>query len=324
VPPDPAPPPSSVALFGTGQIGVFAARALTRRGLVVHAADAAPDLPFYARFGAGADAPGPATLDVTRAGDVDAWVRSRRESAAVVFAAGYTGERAAADPAAARLVAERGVENVLAAARERGITRAVVVSSLAVYGEAVERERFVEDGPTEPRTTYGQIQLALERTARTFVGDLDVAILRIAGVFGPQRFGYGSHSSRFVERLLYSAGTGNPVRIEGCWEDEDDLIYVKDVGEAIGAAALTPGTGSFTANVGLGRVSTLREVADAVLGVFPTADIAITPADDLQRPVRRAPLDTSTLGARLGVRAAFPLPAAMRDYASEAGLVHAG
>jgi UDP-glucose 4-epimerase len=312
---------SSVLLFGTGQIGVFAARALAKRGVRVHAADAAPDVSFYSRFGPGADAWPPIKLDVNSSDEVESFIRSHSESEAVVLAAGYTGARAAADPISAKLVAECGVGNLLAAARASGIRRAVVVSSLAVYGGVVEGDRLAVDAPTRPGTAYGEIQLALEGSAHRFIGDLDIAILRIAGVFGPQRFGYGSHSSRFVERILYAAAIGQSVRIEGHWEDEDDLIYVKDVGDAISAAALTFGTGSFTVNVGLGRVSTLRDIADAVLGVFPTADIAVTPPLQQQGPHRRIPIDSASLMARLGVRPTFSLTAAIRDYASETGLV---
>jgi nucleoside-diphosphate-sugar epimerase len=315
---------SSVLLFGTGQIGSFAARALVRRGIGVNAADAAPDAPFYARFGPGGEASSPVKLDVTCADEVEAFVRSFAEAQAVVFAVGYTGERATADPAGARRIAECGVGNVIAAARASGIKRAVVVSSLAVYDGLPEGERLVEDRPTRPRTAYGRIQLALEDCARAFAADLDVTILRIAGVFGPQRFGHGSHSSQFVERMLYGAATGRPVRIEGCWEDEDDLIYVKDVGEAISAAALTPGAGSLTVNVGVGHVSTIRQIADAVLSVFPAADIAVAAPGQFPQPSRRMALESATLATRLGVQAAFPLTAAMRDYAAETGLIDAG
>jgi UDP-glucose 4-epimerase len=315
-------PTSSVLLFGTGQVGVFAARALTQRGCRVQGADAAPDCAFYARFGPGADTPEPVKLDVTSLHDVETFVRSHRDSTAVVFAAGYTGARATAEPVSARLVAERGVSNVLGAASTSGIRRAVVISSLAVYGGVVEGDRFAEDGPTEPRTAYGEIQLTLEGVARAFSEDLEVDILRVAGVFGPKRFGYGSHSSRFVERMLYAAANGYPIRIEGSWEDEDDLIYVKDVGEAISAAALTPDIGAFTVNVGLGRVSTLREIADAVRCVFPMADIAVIPPSQHQDAVRCVPIDSASLTARLGIRPAFPLTAAIRDYASETGLIH--
>jgi UDP-glucose 4-epimerase len=312
-----------VLLFGTGQIGVFAARALTRRGACVYGVDVAPDVAFYARFGPGVDAPEPVKLDVTSTHEVEMFVRSHRDSAAVVFAAGYTGARATAEPVPARLVAERGVSNVLAAASANGIRRAVVISSLAVYGGGSEGDHFAEGGPTEPSNTYGQIQLMLEDVARAFSEDLEVDILRVAGVFGPKRFGHGSHSSRFVERILYAAANGDPIRIEGSWEDEDDLIYVKDVGEAISVAALTPDIGAFTVNVGLGQVSTLREIADAVRCVFPTADIDLIPARDHQDAVRCRPLDSASLIARLGVRPEFPLTAAIRDYAAETGLIHA-
>jgi nucleoside-diphosphate-sugar epimerase len=316
---------SSVLLFGTGQIGVFAARALTQRGLRVWAADAAPDAAFYARFGPGAHAAPPVELDVTLANDVETFVRSYPESEAVVFAAGFTGARATADPVTARLVAERGIANVLTAARASGIKRAVVVSSLAIYGDHGAGDRLSVDAPaTQPGTAYGQIQLALEKCARTFFADLNVAILRIAGVFGPKRFGYGSNSSRFIERMLFSAAIGSPVHIEGFWEDEDDLIYVKDVGAAIAAAALCPDTGSFTVNVGLGRVSTLREIADSVLAVFPAANISVTPPLQMTAPHTRPPLDCASIMARLGVRPAFPLMAAIRDYALETGLIDAG
>jgi nucleoside-diphosphate-sugar epimerase len=188
----------------------------------------------------------------------------------------------------------------------------------------VKSKLLSEDGATQPDNAYGQIQLALEDAARVFAGDIEVAVLRIAGVFGPKRFGFGSHSSRFVEQMLYAAAIAEPVRLEGFWEDEDDLIYVKDVGEAIQAAALTRGVGSFTVNVGLGRVSSLREIADAVLDVFPAADIALTPPSGVQQPLRRPPLDPTILLTRLGVRPTFPLTAAIRDYAFETGLIHGG
>jgi len=263
-------------------------------------------------------------VDVTCARDVEVFIRSCPDSQAVVFAAGYTRERAISDPDSARLVAERGIEHVLTAARAAGIPRAVVVSSLSVYGNAGGGDRLSVDGPTRPLTSYGRIQLDLEARARAFARDLDVAVLRVAGVFGPKRVGQGSRSSRLVERVLYGAAAGDPVRIEGCWEDEDDLIYVKDAGEAIGAAALTHGIGSVTVNVGLGRVTTLREIADAVLAVFPTADIAVTPPPQPREPTRRLPIDSAGLVARLGVRPAFPLTAAIRDYAIETELIRAG
>jgi nucleoside-diphosphate-sugar epimerase len=316
---------SSVLLVGTGQIGVFAARALSHRGARICAADAAPDAAFYARYGPGARASVPVELDVTCAADVEAFVGSHPESQAVVFAAGYTGARATRDPVTARRVADGGVTNVLTAAQASGIKRAVVVSSLAVYGDRGDGGRLRVEAPlTQPNTAYGQIQLALEDRARSFSADLSVAILRIAGVFGPKRFGYGSNSSRFIERVLFSAATGSPVHIEGCWEDEDDLIYVKDVGSAIAAAALNPDGGSFTVNVGLGRVSTVREIADAVLAVFPTADIQVVPPLHTSVPLRRLPLDCASASARLGLRPAFPLNAAIRDYALETGLIDAG
>jgi UDP-glucose 4-epimerase len=315
---------SSVLLFGTGQIGVFAARALKTQGALVHAADAAPDGPFYARFGPAGEAEEPAKLDVTCIRDVEAFVHSHRQPTAVVFAAGYTGDRATRDPTLAKLVAQRGVANVLRAARASGIQRAVVISSLAVYGGAVVGGNLAEDGPTQPRTIYGEIQLALEETALASSSDLNLTILRIAGVFGPNRFGHGSHSSQFVERVLYSAAIGERVRIEGCWEDEDDLIYVKDVAAAISAATLTSVGGSHIVNVGLGRISTLREIADAVASVFPAADIVAAPTRHMQEPLKRPHLDSTRLATLFGVRPVFPLSAAIRDYATETGLVHAG
>ena len=211
----------------------------------------------------------------------------------------------------------------LTAAREAGIRRAVIVSSLSVYGDISRGDRLTVSGPAVPNTIYGQIQLALESRAQKFAADVDVAILRSAGVFGPKRFGFGSHSSRFVERMLFAAATGQPVHIEGCWEDEDDLIYIKDVGEAIGTAALMWGGGSFSINVGMGHVSTLRDIADAVLNLFPTAEIAVTPTGQSLRPSRRLPLDTSDMMTRLGTQPSFPLAAAIRDYAFESGLIDA-
>jgi hypothetical protein len=45
---------------------------------------------------------------------------------------------------------------------------------------------------------------------------------------------------------------------------------------------------------------------------------------EFQQPSRRMPIESATLTARLGVQATFPLQAAMRDYALEAGLIDDG
>jgi len=307
------------AVFGTGQIGTFAIRALGEAGWSVAAADKAPAASFVRRFGRHDGLL--RTVDVTDEAAVTAFLQEIGSVDAVVFAAGLTGQKAASDPDHALHVLVEGVRNVASAMAARHISRLVAVSSLAVYDmPGNPNQPIAETAPTTgPIGSYGTIIRSMERALEAHDG-LSIAILRTAGVFGPNRIDHGSHSSQLVERLLYSAAQRAPVRLRGDWNDCDDIIYARDVGRALAAAAQPAGPGCEIINVGTARTTTLRDLVRAIEAVAGPVDIVLEPRPDSEPAMTRPPLETGRMIERFGA-ARYDLTAAIRDFARETDLI---
>lgn len=75
---------------------------------------------------------------------------------------------------------------LLEIARRAGVSRAVVLSSRAVYPHGVVDRRLGEDDPVRPDTHYGAYKAALEAFAMSFAGQSGwhIAALRPTGVYG--------------------------------------------------------------------------------------------------------------------------------------------
>jgi len=73
---------------------------------------------------------------------------------------------------------------LLEAARKAGVTRAVVLSSRAVFGRNVEGS-ISDEHPVSPDTQYGAAKAALEEfVRRAGAGEMTIAALRPTGVYG--------------------------------------------------------------------------------------------------------------------------------------------
>lgn len=306
-----------VAVCGTGQLGTFAAGAFAEAGWEVAASDLAADAAYFTRFGRAATTI--AAVDLTDRTGLRAWLGGQPPADALVVTAGLTGPRAAQDPAGARDLALASAANTVEAAREAGARRLVAISSLAVYDPDGARS-LGEDGPLAPATDYGANLVEMERLLGERAGDLDVRVLRVAGVFGPIRYGHGSNSARAIERLVYAAATGRPVTVSAYPDDADDYVYVRDVAGAILAvASAEPAAGVVTYNVGTGATTTATELLGALASLFPDATIERTDPDPPRDRLRRPPLDVTRL-RRLGWTPRWPLPEALRDYCATVDL----
>ena len=151
----------------TGFIGSHVAEALVRGGHeVVVGLRASSDPRWLAGLAVdrvaldlGAPAPSAAALAGTQA---------------IVHAAGVTRAARVADY---QRVNVEGTRALLRAAVGAGVARFLLIGSLAARGP---------DGSAGPVGAYGRSKLAAERVAAGFAGDLAVAVLRPAAVYGPR------------------------------------------------------------------------------------------------------------------------------------------
>lgn len=128
-------------------------------------------------------------------------------------------------------VNREGTARLAAAAREAGIARLVLVSSLAAAGPTRPGAPLSGHEPPRPVTRYGRSKLAAEEAVRA--SGVPWTIVRPPAVYGP--------ADREMFRVFRAATLGlAPVFGDG--ELELSLVYGPDLARALVAAATTPAT----------------------------------------------------------------------------------
>jgi UDP-glucose 4-epimerase len=206
-----------------------------------------------------------------------------------------------------------GLLNILQAAREWQVKRVSIASSVAVYGGAPSGP-FLEDMPL--RTTGGSateaFKKAIESLGAYYGGrtGLDVVMLRIAGVYGPL---YHSMSN-LPSRLVHAAVSGQPLALRGeLAEDTADLCYVLDCAEGIALLQTAPSLNHRVYNLGFGRVTTNRELADAIRAAVPGFEADLLPGRSANAR-DDAYMDLSRIRQDTGYEPRWPVERAVADY----------
>jgi nucleoside-diphosphate-sugar epimerase len=151
-----------------------------------------------------------------------------------------------------------GTENVLAAARDAGVRRAVFISSTAVYG-VPEKHPIEEDDPLVGVGHYGESKIAAEDVCRRFAREgFDVVIIRPKTFIGPERLGV-------FEILFDWVREGRRIYVLGSGRNRYQLLAVEDLVEAIVAAANRPNVAGEAINVGAGDFGTVRSDLGALI-----------------------------------------------------------
>jgi nucleoside-diphosphate-sugar epimerase len=127
-----------------------------------------------------------------------------------------------------------------------------------------------EKHPTVPRDINGVNKLAGENYHRLYgtVHGMKTVSLRLSNVFGPgqslQKTGLG-----FLPVFLARAMKGLPLEVFGDGHQQRDCLYVTDVVEALGKAALQVATGAVNPgeviNLGHTEVLSLLQIAEIVV-----------------------------------------------------------
>jgi len=152
-----------------------------------------------------------------------------------------------------------GTFNVLRACEQADVQRLVFASSREVYGEA-QVLPVAEDAPLAPKNVYGMSKLGGEAYCDLFRRErkLDVAVLRLANVYGPRDFG------RVIPIFVENALRGEPLTIYG-GRQELDFVWVGDVVAILAEAGLRTESLPEPVNVGSGVGITLQDLAERVL-----------------------------------------------------------
>ncbi|MFD3572290.1 NAD-dependent epimerase/dehydratase family protein [Streptomyces sp. NPDC058644] len=197
-----------------------------------------------------------------------------------------------------------GTQTVLsAAAASDRLQRLVFVSSASVYGNGNPEDwagphdehrgtrelladiygrtppRFGESRPLRPLSVYANTKAFGEVQTKLVLGAVGTshAIVRYFSVYGePQVIKPGSHSwvvAWFASRVAL----GLPLHLHGGGHQVRDLVHVDDIAEGTLLALASPEADGETVNIGTGRPTPIRRVAELVAEQSDGAQLVETP-----------------------------------------------
>jgi dTDP-glucose 4,6-dehydratase len=193
-----------------------------------------------------------------------------------------------------------GTQILLDAARERGVTRFVQVSTDEVMGSLPEDEEafFVESSPFAPNSPYAASKAAAEHLVRaahhTF--GLDVVVTRCGNNYGPRQF-----PEKFLPLAISNALSDEPIPVYGDGLNVRDWIYVEDHCRGI-LLALQRGRSGSVYNFGARNERRNLEVVKSLLDLLGKPHSLLRFVKDRPGHDRRYAIDASKITRELGWR----------------------
>jgi UDP-glucose 4-epimerase len=162
-----------------------------------------------------------------------------------------------------------GTLNVLEAAKKAG-ARVVFASSAAVYGNP-EKKPTPETYPTRPIAFYGLSKLLGENCCRFYqeIYDLEVVILRIFNVYGPNCHGV------IYDFLGKLQKTPEKLEVLGTGRQARDFVYISDMVNSLLKAATSPAATGEAFNVGTGTTTSVSELAKMIIEILGLKNVEI-------------------------------------------------
>lgn len=171
-----------------------------------------------------------------------------------------------------------GAMTVYEAARDRGVSEFVNVSTCSVYGTT--DEEIAEDFECDPESPYGEAKLEAEQEMLDrYDGEIGLTALRLGTVHGWTR---GMRFDTVVDKFALLAATGQPLTVyEGAEDQKRPYLHVQDSVRSMLFAATELGDGE-PYNV-VGQNARLQDVVDAIERHFPGVEIGYVEAEQLNQ-----------------------------------------
>jgi UDP-glucose 4-epimerase len=189
--------------------------------------------------------------------------------------------KVAADPVGAVRLNVEGTARVLQAARDTGVERVLLASTVWVYGATTGTGERTEDAPvslTSAGHVYVSTKLAAELLMHSYheMYGLPFTILRYGIPYGPRM-----REALVIAKFVQAARAGQPITIAGNGEQQRCYVYVEDLADAH-VRALAPAAAGRTLALEGGTPVSVREIADvvcALVGPVPVEHIPARTAD---------------------------------------------
>jgi nucleoside-diphosphate-sugar epimerase len=230
------------------------------------------------------------------------------------------------DPEAAMAVNVGGCFNVLEAAREHGLRRVVLASTIGVYGRGLPQP-IEETMPTEPDGWYGLTKVMCEQLGLLYARrhGLDFRATRFAAVTGAGRVAVGS-ASLFTSLIPERAALGQPYDIEVSEDTSYPVVYLKDAVEALYCLATAAEAPRRIYNVASGNV-VVSEMIAYIKKVIPGAKFSFKPDPVIMQVVsgyKEWEISCTRIAEDLGWKPAYAVRAMVDDIIAAARAGAAG
>lgn len=157
----------------------------------------------------------------------------------------------------------QGTQNILEAARQKGVKRVVFASSAAVYGTRPQMP-YTETTPPDCQSPYAWSKQAGTELCQLYTQayGLETVVLRYFNVFGPGPNPHAAYAA-VIAKFMQAAASDQPLDIEWDGLQSRDFVNVKDVVQANLLVALHGVPGEIY-NVASGRTHTLLDLAGTI------------------------------------------------------------
>jgi UDP-glucose 4-epimerase len=207
-----------------------------------------------------------------------------------------------------------GLINMMEAARTWEVKRLGLASSNAIY-TGVREGPFKEDIPlrmigANPTETWKKAfeVIGSHYAQRT---NLDIVMLRIAGIYGPLYHSMANLPSRLVHAAV--KGDEPVMRGDTFADDAGDMCYVKDCGQGIARLMTADSLPNKVYNIGSGTATKNSELVGAIQKVIPNFKIDLKPGSGPQARANGYG-DISKIKQDVGYQPQFPIDKAIGDY----------
>jgi len=181
---------------------------------------------------------------------------------------------------------------------------------LGLHGTANEEHPLFLQSPF-PILAYQKI---VEVAASEFAQKTGISTIcaRLMGMYGP----FDGNQLGLESRLVHAAVSGKPANLENVFfgnaEDTGDLCYIKDLARAIALVQTAEKLRYDVYNIGSGKLTSNKEVVEAVKRVVPNFKVDLPPG---RFPFPPLPLmETKRLQADTGFSPKFDTQSAIRHY----------
>lgn len=211
-----------------------------------------------------------------------------------------------------------GTVCVFEAARLAHVRIVVNFSSECVYGNLPLGVVVSEGTPTHPSTPYGATKVYGELMGHVYSSLYEVTVtsLRVTEVYGP-----GLWMPSIISDLVTAALDGVPFRLASGADHPFQFVYVRDVARAATLTLQANRLPQSIYNITGGTQMLLREAAEVVRSVLPSARIELGPGF-LPGWDRQGPFDITAARRDLSYSPSWSFEAGLKAYADWVQSVH--